>query len=114
MKQCPDTPKEHKHFKRAIEVWNKNIVNGCLPKSGRQRSILGYIGKDDKWHSKRKPEVQPDRRGVFGLDWDVSHSRTFDSYCHLKWWDCRIDSPKYVGVTKKCLIHSNIFEYHFS
>lgn len=100
MKQSPNVPEAHKPFKRAIEVWNKNIVNDCLPKSGRQRSVYGRIGKDNKWHSKRKPKPQPDKRGIFGLDWDVTYSPSLDRCYHLKWWDCRLDSPKYVNGYK--------------
>jgi hypothetical protein len=91
MKQSPDTPEKHKPFKRAIEVWNKNIKSGCLPKNSRQRSIFGRVGIDNKWHSKRKSKSKPDLRGVCGLDFNV----VLGLHCH--WWDCRLDSPKYVN-----------------
>jgi hypothetical protein len=91
MKQSPDTPEKHKPFKRAIEVWNKNIEKGCLPKNSRQRSIFGCVGKDNKWHSKRKSKAKPDLRGVCGLDFNVAVG------LHYHWWDCRLDSPKWQG-----------------
>ncbi|MCW4028688.1 MAG: hypothetical protein NWE92_03465 [Candidatus Bathyarchaeota archaeon] len=91
MKQSPDTPEKHKPFKRAIEVWNKTIMTNCLPKNTRQRSIFGAIGMDSKWHSKGyvKPAIQ--NIGVVGCDFDVWREKI-----HLKWWDCRIDSPRYL------------------
>jgi hypothetical protein len=91
MKQSPDTPEKHKPFKRAIEVWNDNIKNGFLRKNSRQRSIIGSIGKDGKWHSKRYIKPKLGIGGVVGCDFDVWRERI-----HLKWWDARIDSPKYV------------------
>lgn len=91
MRQPPNTPEEHKPFKRAIEVWNKNIQNGCLPRSSRQRSIFGNVGLDNKWHSKRYKQPKLGNIGVVGYDFDVWKEKI-----HLKWWDCRIDSPKYI------------------
>jgi hypothetical protein len=94
MKQSPDTPEKHKPFKRAIEVWNKNITNGCLPKNSRQRSILGTIGNDGKWHSRRYKIIEHRIGGIVGCDFDVWRERI-----HLKWWDARIDSPKYIDAS---------------
>jgi hypothetical protein len=91
MRQSPDTPERHKLFKRAIEVWNKTLTTGDLPKNTRQRSIYGTIGKDGKWHSKRYIKPKLGNIGVVGCDFDVWKERI-----HLKWWDCRIDSPKYI------------------
>jgi hypothetical protein len=90
MRQSPDTPEKHKPFKRAIEVWNKNVTKGCLPKGSRQRSIFGAIGKDNKLHSQRYFKPKSGYLGVVGCDYNVWRGRI-----HLKWWDCRIDSPKY-------------------
>jgi hypothetical protein len=91
MRQPNGTPEKHKPFKRAIEVWNKNIKSGCLPKNSCQRSIFGCVGKDNKWHSKRKNKPKIDLRGVCGLDFNVALG------LHYHWWNCRLDSPKYVG-----------------
>ena len=91
MRQHPDTPEEHKPFKRAIEIWNKNIEKGCLPDSSRKRSIIGYIGKDGKWHSKRAKPPKLGTVGIVGCDFNVWREKI-----HLKWWDARIDSPKYI------------------
>jgi hypothetical protein len=91
MKQSPDTPEKHKPFKRAIEVWNKNIKSGCLPKNNRQRSIFGVIGKDGKWHSRRYTKPKHGNVGIVGCDFDVWREKI-----HIKWWDCRIDSSKYI------------------
>lgn len=91
MRQSPNTPEEHKPFKRAIEVWNKNIEKGCLPDSSRKRSILGSVGKDGRWHSRRYKTPKLGIVGVVGCDFDVWREKI-----HLKWWDVRIDSPKYV------------------
>lgn len=92
MKQSPDTPQKHKPFKRAIEVWNKNIANGSLPKGSRQRSIFGTPGKDGKWHSKRYTKPKLGNIGIVGCDFNVWKEKI-----HLKWWNCRIDSPKYLS-----------------
>ena len=91
MRQSYGTPEKHKPFKRAIEVWNKNIKSGCLQKNSLQRSIYGTIGKDSKWHSKRYTIPKLGIGGVVGCDFDVWRERI-----HLKWWDALIDSPKYV------------------
>ena len=91
MKQSPDTPEKHKPFKRAIEVWNNNILKGALRKNSRQRSIIGNRGKDGKWHSRRYKTPKLGKVGILGCDFDVWRERI-----HLKWWDARIDSPRYV------------------
>jgi hypothetical protein len=90
MRQSPDIPEKHKPFKRAIEVWNKNLTNGSLHKNSRQRSIYGRIGMDGKWHSKRYIDPKPKKMGIVGCDFDVWRGKI-----HLKWWDCAIDSPKF-------------------
>jgi hypothetical protein len=71
MKQSPDTPENHKPFKREIEVWNINIKGGCLRKNSRQRSIFGSIGKDGKWHSRRYKTPKLGNGGIVGCDFDV-------------------------------------------
>ena len=71
MRQSPKKDEEkHTPFKRAIEVWNKNIENGCLPKSNYQKRL--------RW--KRLPEKT---QGVLGN-------------LKVKTIQCCIDSPKYV------------------
>jgi len=90
MRQSPDTPEKHKPFKRAIEVWNKTLTTGGLPKNSRQRSIFGTIGKEGKWHSKCCIKPKSKTWGVAGGDFNVWKERI-----HLKWWDALINSPKY-------------------
>jgi hypothetical protein len=70
MRQSPKKDKEkHTPFKRAIEVWNKNLKNGCLPKSSYQRRL--------RW--RKLPEKT---QGIFGN-------------FRVKTLQCCIDSPKY-------------------
>jgi hypothetical protein len=70
MRQSPKNDREkHTPFKRAIEVWNKNIDNGCLPKSSYQKRL--------RW--RRLPEKT---HGVIGN-------------LETKTLQCCIDSPKY-------------------
>jgi hypothetical protein len=72
MRQSPNIePEKHSPFKRAIEVWNKNIENGCcLPKSSYQKRL--------RW--KRFPEKT---QGILG-------------FLRIKTIQCCIDSPKYL------------------
>jgi hypothetical protein len=91
MRQSPDTPENHKPFKRAIEVWNKTIKTGGLPKNSRQRSIFGVVGTNGNWHSKRYKGSKLGNRGIVGCDFNVWKEKI-----HLKWWDCCLNSPKYV------------------
>jgi hypothetical protein len=90
MRQTPDTPEKHKPFKRAIEVWNKNITTNYMPKGSRQRSIFGSTSADGKWHSRRYKKPRFENMGVIGCDFNVWKEKM-----HLKWWDCRLDSPKF-------------------
>ena len=70
MRQSPNIePEKHAPFKRAIEVWNKNIENGCLPKSSYQKRF--------KWR-----KIPEKTHGVI-------------SYTNVKTTQCCIDSPKY-------------------
>jgi hypothetical protein len=98
MRQSPNIePEEHSPFKRAIEVWNKNIENGCLPKSSYQKRF--------RW--RRLPEK---RQGVLGN-------------LTVKTVDCCIDSPKYLRkygtvwtistkLPKKKFDYSKIYSYY--
>jgi hypothetical protein len=71
MRQSPKTePKEHLPFKRALEVWNKNIENSCLPNSGYQKRF--------RW--KRLPQKI---QGICGLP-------------VVRTVQCCIDSPKWL------------------
>lgn len=70
MRQSPKKDKEkHTPFKRAIEVWNKNINNGCLPKSSYQKRL--------RWR-----RLSEKAHGVLGN-------------LKVKTLQCCIDSPKY-------------------
>jgi hypothetical protein len=89
-RQSIETPKEHKPFKRAIEIWNKSLATGNLRHNSRQRSIYGVVGNDGKWHSKRFRQPKLGGIGVVGCDFNVWREKI-----HLKWWDSRIDSPKF-------------------
>jgi hypothetical protein len=71
MRQSPNIePEKHSPFKRAIEVWNKNIENDCLPKATYQKRF--------RW--RKMPEKT---QGIFGILKD-------------KTIQCCIDSPKYL------------------
>ncbi|MGA3288898.1 MAG: hypothetical protein ABSD42_01485 [Candidatus Bathyarchaeia archaeon] len=98
MRQSPNIePREHSPFKRAIEVWNKNIEKGCLPNPGHQKRF--------RW--RRLPEK---RQGVLGN-------------LTVKTVDCCIDSPKYLHeygivwtiftpIPKKKFDYSKIYAYY--
>lgn len=98
MRQSPNIEQEkHTPFKRAIEVWNKNIENGCLPKPSYQKRF--------RW--RKLPEK---RQGVFGN-------------LTAKTIDCCIDSPKYLWeygtlwtiftkLPKKKCNYSKIYSYY--
>lgn len=71
MRQPPNVEEEkHSPLNGAIEVWNKNIVNGCLPKHGYQKRF--------RW--RRQPEKH---QSVLGN-------------LRAKTIQCCIDSPKYL------------------
>lgn len=93
---CLGFVKKFKHmievygFKRGLQLWNKRMDRGEIPENTRQRSIYGRPGNDKKWHSKRYPKQKPDKRAIYGLDRDVKMGY------HMKWWNLRLDSPKYI------------------
>jgi hypothetical protein len=82
-------------YKRAIEIWKKNLKKGILPTKARtyQRKINGRIAFDDKWHSRRykgkpiKPKEKPEK---FDFRW-------WKATLHFGWHDTKINSPKYTG-----------------
>ena len=97
MRQSPNIePEKRSPFKRAIEVWNKNIENDCLPKSSYQKRF--------RW--KRLPE------------------KTQGLFCNrkIKSIQCCIDSPKWLfdygtiwtiftALPKKRANYSKIYSY---
>lgn len=97
MRQSPNVePEKHSSFKRAIEVWNKSIENGCLPKPSYQKRF--------RWR-KLPQKIQ----GV------LANST-------VKTIQCCIDSPKYLWeygtiwtiftpLPKKRFNYSKIYNY---